>query len=215
VSPARNCSGSLLEISNAIVNERGKYGFYFRNRGSKVLDMKFILPLLLIAFSGFAQEAKTREHKILVAMLYGMNKNRVTANVSTPLEGDVLDKSFKEALETKMELFKKRNKLKWVNNPIRPVGPLNTYEDIGMIHFRVRLTTLKPETKILGYYYEFSISRNLPVKGSPITGNQMNWRYTVNSVVTPEKSQILNLVNATLDKITLAILDLPEPKRKK
>ena len=42
-----------------------------------------------------------------------------------------------------------------------------------------------------------------------MTGDQMRWNYIVDKGITPEKNDLLTVVDETLDRIALAILDLP------
>ena len=186
--------------------------------------MKYLLPLIFFSFLSVAQDSPkidpntglplsnnngntsdklhSEEHKWLVELLNGISPQCVVVDVLDSYKD--VDKSFIQSIEGKLQLFLKRNKL-----------DKSKWDPDGWLHIRVEVASLTLGNRTIGYDYIISIGRFVRVGKSENSANQaMHYRIKRAVCGASQKDRLLLDVETTLDKIALAILDLPEPKKK-
>ena len=199
------------------------------------MDMKFILPLLLIAFSGFTQDTPKLDPKMLIAFSgFAQDPPKIDPNTGFPakkqpsfeerqakrlasvLQGasrvnvaGIVQNAFSgktdKQLNDQIET-KLELGMKRNNLSCRILQSGHTYSQIV-----VELDELTLGGRVAGYLWTVKIGRAAYVEANKREAfPTMNFKFGAG--IAPSKADLKDDIDSCLEKIFLAYLELPEPK---
>lgn len=155
---------------------------------------KYILPFLMFVSVGLSQGATAKQ---LADILQGADRKNVEGLVFDQFEN--LDKDLKAALETKLKLGMKRNK----------VSKEGKFDGTKWSVITIEVGRIKAGERTLGYSWHVKIKRYVrTVDGKHIIQNVAAW--PVRGGFAPTSALLKEEIDTTLDKTFLAYLELKE-----